>query len=53
VSLGLIGIIVAGLIVGAILGALSVPGWARAIGLLVATVTVILSAVLQRSPRIR
>jgi hypothetical protein len=42
VPLRLIGIIVVGLIVGAILGAASAPGWV--IGLLVATVTVILSA---------
>ncbi len=42
---------VIGLIVGAILGALSVPGWV--IGLLVATVTVILSAVLHRFSRVR
>jgi hypothetical protein len=50
VLLGLIGVIVIGLIVGAILGAPSVPGWV--IGLLVATVTVILSAVLRRFSRI-
>jgi hypothetical protein len=49
VSVGLIGIIVLGLIVGAILGALGAPGWG--VGLLVATLTVILSAVLRRSPR--
>jgi hypothetical protein len=51
VPLGLIGIIVIGLIVGAILGAASVPGWV--IGVLVATVTVILSAALHRFSRIR
>ena len=41
VSVGLIGTIVVGLIVGAILGALGAPGWV--IGLLVATLIVILS----------
>jgi hypothetical protein len=46
VSVGLIGIIVVGLIAGAILGALGASGWV--IGLLVATLTVILSAVLRR-----
>src|SRR5581483_1658655 len=46
--LGLIGIVVIGLIAGAFLGAASVPGWI--IGLLVATLTVILSAGLQRFP---
>jgi hypothetical protein len=51
VSVGLIGIIVVGLTVGAILGALGASGWV--IGLLVATLTVILSAVLRRSPRQR
>jgi len=49
--LGLIGIVVIGLIAGAFLGAASVPGWI--IGLLVATLTVILSAGLQRFPRSR
>jgi hypothetical protein len=51
VSLGLIGIIVIGLIAGAILGAASTPGWI--IGLLVATLTVILSAILHRVPPTR
>jgi hypothetical protein len=51
VPLRLIGVIFVGLIVGAILGAVSAPGWV--IGLLVATVTVMLSAVLQRFSRIR
>jgi hypothetical protein len=51
VLLGMIGIIVVGLVAGGILGGLSVPGWV--IGLLVATVTVILSTVLLRFPRIR
>jgi hypothetical protein len=51
VSVGLIGIIVVGLIAGAILGALGASGWV--IGLLVATLTVILSAVLRRSARQR
>jgi hypothetical protein len=49
VTVGVIGIIAVGLIVGAILGALSAPGWV--IGLLVATLTVILSTVLRRFPR--
>jgi hypothetical protein len=49
VSVGMIGIIVAGLIVGAILGALGASGWV--VGLLVATLTVILSGVLRRFPR--
>lgn len=48
VSVGLIGIVVVGLIVGAILGALGASGWV--IGLLVATLTLILSAVIRRSP---
>jgi hypothetical protein len=51
VSVGLIGIIVVGLIAGAILGALGAPGWV--VGLLVATLTLVLSAVLRRSPRQR
>ncbi|MGB0091915.1 MAG: hypothetical protein WBP81_05215 [Solirubrobacteraceae bacterium] len=51
VSVGLIGIVAVGLIVGAILGGLGAPGWV--IGLLVATLTVILSTVLRRSPRQR
>jgi hypothetical protein len=51
VSVGLIGIIVVGLIAGAILGALGASGWV--VGLLVATLTVILSAVLRRSARQR
>jgi hypothetical protein len=51
VAVGLIGIIVVGLIAGAILGALGASGWV--IGLLVATLTVILSAVLRRSARQR
>jgi hypothetical protein len=51
VSVGLIGIVVVGLIVGAILGALGAPGWV--VGLLVATLTLILSAVIRRSPRHR
>jgi hypothetical protein len=49
VSVGMIGIIVAGLIVGAILGALGASGWV--VGLLVATLTVILSGILRRFPR--
>jgi hypothetical protein len=49
VSVGMIGIIVVGLIVGAILGALGASGWV--VGLLVATLTVILSGVLRRFPR--
>ena len=51
VSVGLIGIVAVGLIVGAILGGLGAPGWI--IGLLVATLTVILSTVLRRSRRQR
>jgi hypothetical protein len=51
VPVALIAIIVIGLIAGAILGAASVPGWV--IGLLVATLTVILSAVRHRFARIR
>jgi hypothetical protein len=51
VPLALIAIIVIGLIAGAILGAASVPGWV--IGLLVATLTVILSAVRHRFARTR
>ncbi|MGZ6639850.1 MAG: hypothetical protein ACXVH3_39045 [Solirubrobacteraceae bacterium] len=51
VSVGLIGIIVVGLIAGAILGALGASG--RVIGLLGATLTVILSAVFRRSARQR
>jgi hypothetical protein len=49
VSVGLIAILVVGLIVGGILGALGAPGWF--VGLLVATLTLILSPVLRRSPR--
>jgi hypothetical protein len=51
VSVGLIGILVAGLVAGAILGALGAPGWV--VGLLVATLTVSLSAVLRRFPNRR
>ena len=51
VSLGLIGIVIVGLGVGAILGALGTPGWL--VGLLVATLTLMLSAVLRRAPRQR
>lgn len=51
VSVGLIGIIVVGLIAGAILGAVGASGWV--IGLLVASLTVILSTVLRRFPRQR
>jgi hypothetical protein len=51
VSVGLIGIIAIGLIVGAILGALGASGWV--VGLLVATLTVILSAILRPFPRQR
>jgi hypothetical protein len=51
VSVGLIGIIVVGLIAGAILGAVGASGWV--IGLLVATLTVILSTVLRRFPHQR
>jgi hypothetical protein len=51
VSAGLIGIVVVGLIVGGILGALGAPGWV--VGLLVTTLTLILSAVIRRSPRLR
>jgi hypothetical protein len=51
VSIGMIGIIVAGLIVGAILGALGASGWV--VGLLVATLTMILSGLLRRFPRQR
>jgi hypothetical protein len=49
VSVGVIGIIVMGLIAGAILGALGAPGWL--VGLLVAALTVFLSTVLRRLPR--
>lgn len=51
VSVELIAILVAGLIVGGILGALAAPGWF--VGLIVATLTLILSPVLRRSPRHR
>jgi hypothetical protein len=51
VSLGLIGIVLAGLAVGAILGALGAAGWI--IGLLVATLTLGLSAALRDSQRNR
>jgi hypothetical protein len=50
VPVGLIGIIAIGLIVGAILGALGASGWV--VGLLVATLTVILATALRRSPRL-
>jgi hypothetical protein len=50
VPVGLIGIIIVGLIVGAILGALGASGWV--VGLLVATLTVILATALRRSPRL-
>jgi hypothetical protein len=48
VPLGLIGIVIVGLGVGAILGAVGAAGWV--VGLLVATLTLMLSAVLRRSP---
>lgn len=51
VSVGLIGIVVVGLIAGAILGAVGASGWV--IGLMVASLTVILSTVLRRFPRQR
>jgi len=48
VSLGLIGIVIVGLGVGAALGALGAPGWV--VGVLVAALTLMLSAVLRRAP---
>jgi Flp pilus assembly protein TadB len=51
VSLGLMGVVIVGLGVGAILGALGTPGWV--VGLLVAALTLMLSAVLRRAPRQR
>ena len=51
VSLGLIGIVIVGLGVGALLGALGTPGWV--VGLLVAALTLMLSGVLRRAPRQR
>jgi len=49
VSITLIAVLVAGGVLGAILGALSATGWV--IGLLVAGVTVVLSAMIRRYSR--
>jgi hypothetical protein len=50
VSIALIGVLVAGGVLGAILGALSVTGWV--IGLLTAGLTILLTAVLRRYSRL-